>query len=80
MYTRFFDMHSGGDRKLDWGVIYIEAPKKEAITIFRNRFDRDPNNITCPCCGGDYSIHETESTKDFCGGGVLIISAEEIKI
>lgn len=61
MWTRFYDMHSGGDQKLDWPIIFIEAPEQEAKIIFENRFDRDPNNVTCNCCGNDYSISESES-------------------
>lgn len=53
-----FDMSSGGDQKLAWSHIYIEAPEDEAKVIFERLFDRDPENITCQCCGPDYSINE----------------------
>lgn len=60
-WTQFMDMHSGGDLKLDWQYIYIEAPQTEAVGVFVSRFGRNPNRITCTCCGEDYSISEDES-------------------
>ncbi len=58
MWTHFMDMHSGGGRKLQWENVFINAPKAEAIAIFEKRFDRDPYNITCDCCGEDYAVDE----------------------
>jgi len=58
MWTQFMDMHSGGDQKLAWAYIFIEAPKEEAKVIFYNRFGRNPQCVTCTCCGEDYSISE----------------------
>lgn len=63
-WTCFFDMSSGGGEKLPWGIIYIEAPEHEAIEIFKNRFDYDPNNVTCDCCGLDFSITEHETLSE----------------
>ena len=61
-WTRFMDMHSGGDTKLPpYEYIYIEAPETEAITIFFNRFGHNPSRVTCTCCGDDYSINEEEN-------------------
>lgn len=60
-WTRFMDMHSGGGQKLDWGKIYIEAPEAEARVIFYNRFGRNPDRVTCTCCGEDYSVDDSES-------------------
>jgi hypothetical protein len=60
-WTRFMDMSSGGGQKLPWHYIYIEAPEAEARVIFYNRFDRDPDCVTCTCCGEDYSVSESES-------------------
>lgn len=45
-------------QKLDWAHIYIEAPQAEAEVIFYNMTGRNPNKITCTCCGEDYSISE----------------------
>lgn len=75
MYTRFFDMSSGGKEKLKWKVIYIELPEKEAKEYFQNKFNRDPENITCNCCGEDYSIYE-ESEVD--SDADLVITKEQI--
>jgi hypothetical protein len=58
VWTRFYDMNSGGGQKLDWGVIFIEAPVDEAEALFVERFGRDPQHVTCDCCGSDYSICE----------------------
>ncbi|TXH19653.1 MAG: hypothetical protein E6R03_00260 [Hyphomicrobiaceae bacterium] len=58
MWTRFFDMNSGGDQKLAWSHIYIEAPEDKAKGIFERLFNRDPENVTRQCCGPDYSISE----------------------
>lgn len=60
-WTEFMDMHSGGGQKLDWAYIYIEAPKDEASVVFYNRFGRNPNRVTCTCCGADYSLTESET-------------------
>lgn len=59
MWTHFMDMHSGGGQKLDWAHIFIEAPEAEAKVIFYNRFKRNPERVTCTCCGEDYSISES---------------------
>lgn len=61
MWTKFWDMHSGGGRKEPYDRIYIEAPEKEACIVFYNRFGHNPNRVTCTCCGEDYSIDEHES-------------------
>jgi hypothetical protein len=61
MWTRFMDMHSGGGQKEKWQYIYIEAPECEAKVIFYNRFDHNPERVTCTCCGEDYSISSDES-------------------
>ncbi len=60
VYTQFMDMHSGGGQKLKWKYIYIEASLKEAKIIFQNKFKRNPERVTCTCCGGDYSISESK--------------------
>lgn len=60
-WTRFFDMHSGGGQKLDWSHIYVDLPEKEAKRYFEDKFGRDPELVTCECCGEDYSISESET-------------------
>lgn len=64
--TSFMDMHSGGDAKIirdgvDQDYIYIEAPEKLAVTIFRELYDREPDNVTCRCCGEDYSVSYSDN-------------------
>lgn len=64
-WTRFNDMHSGGVVKIyPFECIYIEADQETAELIFSEQFHRDPNNITCSCCGNDYSISEYDSLAD----------------
>ena len=58
MWTYFMDLHSGGEQKLDWAHVFIEALEAEAKVIFYNRFKRNPERVTCTCCGNDYSISE----------------------
>lgn len=67
MWTQFWDMHSGGSQKLEWTKIYIEADEDEAKIIFYNMFGRNPNRITCTCCGDDYSISSDESLAQLTG-------------
>ena len=68
MYVLFWDMHSGGGQKLDWAKIYVEADsEEEAIEIFQQEFGRDPNHITCNCCGEDYSISSAETLEEASG-------------
>src|SRR5438093_12532542 len=62
-WTRFMDMHSGGGLKLTWAYIYIEAPEKEARSVFYSRFGRTADNVTCDCCGEDYSVDESETVE-----------------
>lgn len=61
VWTHFMDMYSGGCSKLPYEHIYIEACGGRAVMIFEAEFKRDPNNITCRCCGEDYSIREYDS-------------------
>ena len=64
-WTLFWDMHSGGEQKLEWAKIYVEATSEEqAIAIFRKRFDRNPHNVTCSCCGCDYAISTSPTLEE----------------
>lgn len=58
-WTQFYDMSSGGSQKLQWHKIYIEAPEAEAKSVFYARLGRNPDHVTCNCCGSDYSITES---------------------
>jgi len=64
MYTRFMDMLSGGSQKEKFSHCYIEASEGVAKIVFHNRFGHDPENVTCSCCGDDYSISEYETLED----------------
>lgn len=62
MWTKFWDMHSGGSTKEgNYEEIYIEASEDEAAVIFYNRFGHSPYRVSCTCCGDDYSIDEGET-------------------
>lgn len=76
MYTRFYDMSSGGSEKLDACTIWIEADEDAACGLFESIFGIDPNNVTCSCCGADYSISEYETLE--AGDGDWIVSKEDI--
>lgn len=76
VWTRFFDMCSGGSEKLDYSTIWIEAPEEEAVKIFEDIFGRDPNNVTCFCCGEDYAVYEHDFEPE---NGDAIVSKENIE-
>ena len=38
MWTKFFDMASGGSEKTDYAQIYIELPEDEARKYFEDKF------------------------------------------
>ncbi|HET8685878.1 MAG TPA: hypothetical protein VFM18_04355 [Methanosarcina sp.] len=79
MGTEFYDMHSGGSQKLEWGKIYIELPEKEAVEYFETKFDRYPYGMTCSCCGPDYHIDEySECPISASTTNILIIRKEEL--
>ncbi len=61
-WTRFMDMHSGGSAKRAWEFIYVEAPVEEATRFFIAKFGTDPDHVTCPCRGEDYSVSEGGET------------------
>jgi hypothetical protein len=67
MWTKFWDMHSGGSQKLNWPLIFIEAPEADAELVFYNRFGRNPHRVTCTCCGADYSVDSNESLAQLTG-------------
>lgn len=61
MWTNFFDMASGGQEKLRFSQIWIEADEKEACSLFEIMFCVNPKSIECECCGEDYAITEMEN-------------------
>ena len=62
--TRFMDMHSGGYLKTPYTHIYIDELIGEAIRTFKEIFKRDPDNITCDCCGEDFVYEEYSSLEE----------------
>jgi hypothetical protein len=60
-WTTFTDMHSGGGAKTPYPFIAIEAPEATAKLVFERVFGRDPEHVTCRCCGEDFSVSEAES-------------------
>lgn len=54
-----YDMHSGGSQKLDYPIYYVRArDEDDGARIFEEITGRDPSNVTCRCCGDDYSVDE----------------------
>lgn len=62
--TRFMDMHSGGHLKTPYTHIYIDEPLGEAVRTFKELFKRDPDNVTCTCCGTDFVYEEYSSLEE----------------
>lgn len=62
--TRFMDMHSGGKLKTPFTHIYVDAPLEKALEIFKDTFKRDPDNVTCKCCGEDFVYEEYVSLEE----------------
>lgn len=66
-FYRFWDMHSGGAQKTPYDKIYIRAySEAEAIDKFEREFQRHPFNVTCQCCGEDFSISEYDTLAEAC--------------
>lgn len=63
-WTQFYDMHSGGKRKTDYELYLIEASTNLAIMYFKELTGRDPDNVTCSCCGKDYCYYEVISPQE----------------
>jgi hypothetical protein len=63
-WTKFFDMSSGGEEKEDFAYLFVNLPINKAVKWFEKKFGHNPNNVTCPCCGKDYSIDEIESNPE----------------
>ena len=59
-------MHTGGWKKTEWNLIYIEAPEDIATRVFEEKFNKNPCAVSCSCCGSDYSICEVDGT-DYTG-------------
>lgn len=76
-WTLFHDTFSGGTKKLLDAKILIAMPEDEARIEFTARFKRDPDHVTCGCCGRDYTVTEFDSVREileyFSGDAVKVI-------
>lgn len=63
-YTTFFDMHSGGGRKSKYELYILAGDKEAATEEFKKLTGRDPDHVTCYCCGEDYSVVEYDTLED----------------
>mgnify|MGYP003526339195 CR=1 FL=1 len=61
-YTIFYDMSSGGSEKESFSKLAVKLPEKEAREWFEKTYNRDPDNVTCECCGEDYAVYEKTHT------------------
>ncbi len=61
-WTSFYDMSSGGGNKEDFQYLFVEAPYREAISVFYSRYGHHPLRITCNCCGPDYSVDSEDDS------------------
>jgi hypothetical protein len=82
MWTEFRDTLTGGEQKLGWSRIYIEADEETAIRVFEERFDRHPGWESCECCGEDFDVDTHENLnhldEELKHTDVLVIPASEL--
>lgn len=78
MFTKYSDMHSGGYRKTEYDVIYIEAERELADEIFYNRFGHSPNAVACSCCGENFWSTEVDEIELDMNEATLVIRMKEI--
>tara|TARA_R110002153_G_C13182201_1_gene485186 strand:+ start:511 stop:726 length:216 start_codon:yes stop_codon:yes gene_type:complete len=55
-------MASGGSRKESFEKLAVRLPENEAREWFDRTYNRDPDNVTCECCGEDYAVYEEAGT------------------
>lgn len=75
-WTRFMDMYSGGSQKCGADYILIEAKEEEAVEVFEKRFDRNPFDITCECCGPDFYVSEYDEKPTMSADSIVIDQKE----
>lgn len=75
-WTEFVDVWSGGSAKEPWDRIFIQAPVSVACLVFESIFEHNPRNVSCTCCGEEYSI--AEAVEFSFGSNVLLIKAADI--
>ena len=72
MFTCFFDLSSGGSEKEDFCTLYVELPEDDAVEWFENKYGHSPFNVTCTCCGSDYSVYEVGDNPDMNDADLII--------
>lgn len=61
------DMHSGGGRKTDYEMYFIEATDEDhARKRFMGDTGKDPDDVACECCGANFSIGGESDTLAEC--------------
>jgi hypothetical protein len=65
-WVRFRDMHSGGrTKRTPFERIYIQVPEgADPKTVFYNVTGRNPDRVTCTCCGPNYGYSDDPDTLD----------------
>lgn len=57
-WTHYWDMHSGGGTKFEpFEHIYVQGEESD---LFEEVTGRSPYNVSCECCGEDYSVTTSE--------------------
>jgi len=57
-FTCFMDMFSHGVPKSDYQYIVIPLPEDEAIKYMKDELNLDVDNVSCDCCGKDFTYYE----------------------
>lgn len=61
LVTSFWDMHTRGYSKTDFDLWIIEAAEDEARSVFYARTGRNPDAVSCTCCGQDFCVTEEQN-------------------
>lgn len=59
-WTKVYVNNPRGVRPLPFHWVYIQANETLARAIFEDRFKMSPDQVTCPCCGSDFSLFEED--------------------
>lgn len=80
MWTAFLEIDTDEDN-FPYRHLYLEAPKSEAINIFKSWYGFLPIGISCPQCGLDYTIDEYNSLSEALEDNYFLLdeSLEEYK-
>ena len=58
IWTHIWDMHGGGNTKTDCHHIFIQPNEEDAMRWANWKWSIHPYDVTCSCCGNDFSIDE----------------------